>query len=390
MEIAAYGIIALAILAGMLRATGKWVAGKPEWMYYTRLVDQKLLDAMGPDKPIFGYLPGFKALLIPFVATEPAGFFVFLLLNALSCAGTLWLVFTHFTARRGDAVAFLWLALCSAVPVWFVLQNNQLVGPAVFLTLLAFLAMRKGREWSAGLLIALAILVKTLPLPLLAFPLVRRQWRTVMTAMIAAPVLSVALAALTDGLDASVASHIRWPAQVMAQNPEKLIVEKTEPSSFYSNQSASAELIRLASAFDLVQLVWLPKVVAGVSLLILIAFSAKRREEDAVFWSCVAGWFAWVAFAAPFGRYYYLLFIVPAVYRIGLSVFAHFPDGRNLWLVALCIVSLSLLGARGHNPLYALATSVSLFLHLFLQARFVMKNANKSVDHYGSRAADGG
>lgn len=383
----AFGVIGLSVLAGMIRATGQWVKDRPEWLYYRELVNTNLLDAMGPESPIFGYLPGFKALLIPFVATEPFGFFAFLLLNVLSCIGILVFVRTHFGSDRRDANGLLWLAFCSAVPIWFTLQNNQLVAPSVLLTLLTFSCMWKGREWSAGLLLVLAVLIKTLPLPILAFPLVRRQWRTVLVAGVALPVFSVGLAALTDGIDASVQSHIRWPEQVMAQDPAKLL-DGAEPNSFGSNQSPSAEVVRLARSLDIELLVWLPKALSIAALFFLAYLSIKRQADKATFWSHAAAWLAWVAFAAPFGRYYYLLFIVPAAYCLGLTVFRRFPRQQRLWRVALCVVSLSLLAARGNNPVYALASSIILVLYLLLIGRDFMKDTDKRVDHYVPTVAD--
>jgi len=122
----AYGLVACAILAGINRGIGKWCQGGVEWFHWKNLVYEPLADATGAEKPIFGYLPGFKALLVPFVRTGPIGYFVFALLNGLSCLGIVKLIYSHFTVHDRSPLALLWLSICSAVPIWFALRNNQI------------------------------------------------------------------------------------------------------------------------------------------------------------------------------------------------------------------------------------------------------------------------
>jgi hypothetical protein len=71
-------------------------------------------------------------------------------------------------------------------------------------------------------------------------------------------------------------------------------------------------------------LVWVHSAIVLVSLAVLVA-SCLWSPSKTLYWYKVGGWMAWIAYAAPFGRYYYLLFLVPAFYVLGLRAFAYPP-----------------------------------------------------------------
>lgn len=367
-----YFVLACAVLAGLGRAVGQWLKGKPEWSYYRQFVRQPLAEATGPDKPIFGYLPGSKALLAPFVWAEPLGYILFALLNALACVGIFFLIYRHFAAAGRSplprGLSLLWLSICSAVPIWFALQNNQLIAPAVFLTLLAFSLLAQRRDILAGVVFAFAVMLKTLPLPALLFPLICRRWGTVLTAGVSLAVLSVGLASLTEGVGGGIQSHVDWPSQVIAQSPLNALTKGAEPHSFYSNQSPAAEVVRLARATGIKQLVWVHVAVVFASLLAL-AVCSMRPASERLYWYKVGGWLAWIAYAAPFGRYYYLLFLVPALYVLGLRAFARYGGKCPICWTLLTLLSMLLMVARSHNPLYATASLLILILFLTVLIR---------------------
>jgi len=216
-------IMACAVLAGLGRGVGKWLKNEPEWSYYRQLVYQPLAEVCGPDKPIFGYLPGIKNLLAPFVLTEPAGYVLFALFNALACIGIYLFVHRHFTDAENNPIprgtSLLWLSICSAIPSWFALQNNQLVAPAVFLTLLAFSQVAQKRDILAGIVFALAIVLKTLTLPALLFPLLCRRWGVIVATTVSLVILSIGSDCMTEGMHGGIRNHLAWPSQVIAQTP---------------------------------------------------------------------------------------------------------------------------------------------------------------------------
>lgn len=363
----AYGVMALTLIASFVRGLEKWLRDKPEWFYYRKFVELPLVEAVGPDKAIFGYLPGCKALLSPFVLTEPLGYIIFALLNVAACLGILILVHKNYTRPHQPPISLLWLALCTAVPIWFSLQNNQLMAPALFLTLCAFSRLRKGQNIQMGVFMAFAVLLKTLPLAVMMFPLALRRWKAILATGLILGFLSLGLATLTDGFNDSFWMHLSWPNQVSEQNPFNGLDEGSSPKSLGINQSPAAEMVRLIQWSGIYELKYLYWMLVGVSLVGMLALSILPMDSDDIYWSRIGGWLAWVSFSAPFGRYYYLLFLVPAIYQLGLRVMDKSPRWRYLSLTILTILSFSLLGARGGSLFYAFAVGITIYAYLIVE-----------------------
>ena len=357
----------VALIAGITIAIKKWSANNPEWVFYRQFVQLPLADATGPDKQIFGYLPGAKGLLAPFVLSEPLGFFVFLMLNAASCVMIFLLIFRNFGYYEEDELGLsrmAWLSICMAAPTYFALQNNQLVPLSVALLIWAMVYVQRRKELLAGLLLALAALFKTLPIPMFILPLLCRRWKSTIYAFVLTGFLSFGLAAISDGLSSSVHHHLLWPSQVGAQDPELALDKKTEPRAFVSNQSMFAEIVRVDRELNIPAIVSAYKVFFGLTLLLLVALSYLRSPDHRIFWQKTALWMAWIAFAAPFARYYYMLFLVPAWYELGLHRYLpRYSWRRILWyapLLGFC--------ARRPTPIYAIAALVTMllsFIYLF-------------------------
>ena len=368
-------LIVCALTVGMVMGTRKWMQHQPEWAYYENYVKKPLVETSGPQKGMFGYLPGCRAVLSVFVTTQPLGYFVFAVFNAGCCLGVVRMVYKRQVDGAGEPRAGLWLALCSAVPIVFALQNNQLVAPAVYLSMLAMTMATRGKEKSAGLLFALGVLLKTLPLPMLMFALVARRWRMVVVAGLSLGLGSLLLAAWTDGWRESVDSHLRYPAQVAAQSPVLALKPETTPRSFHHNRSPGAELARLARATGVPAVAWLHPVLAVLSLAGLVVLSVRGGAAAHLFWPRLTAWLAWVACAAPFGRYYYLLFLVPAIHAAGLWVLARAGTRRNACLAVLGVLSMLMILTRSPNPSYALLSTTMLAFSMWSLHGMVRKSA---------------
>jgi hypothetical protein len=311
-------------------------------------------------------------LLTPFVRTEPAGYFLFAVLNAACCAGVLRMIHLRESRGRGDPDRLLWLAIAAVVPVLFALQNNQIVAPAVYLSMLAFTLAERGKEKSAGLWFALGVLLKSLPLPMLAFPLLLRRWRMVATACLALGLGSLGLATWTDGWEQSLKHHLAYPAQVVAQSPTRAADPgKKAPRSFHHNRSPGAELTRLARATGIKAFAFLHPVFVLGTLAILAWLTLRGGAAAAFFWPRVTAWFAWVAAAAPFGRYYYLLFLLPAIYAAGWLALEKWETHRSLCLAGLALACALTLLTRSPNPSYTVLSVSMLAFSLVRLARMV-------------------
>lgn len=363
---AAFAIFLLGLLAGFGSGIRKWLLDKPDWTYFRNYVENPLWETSGPDKMMFGYLPGFRAILTPFVALGAPGYLLFALLNAASCAAVLAIVWRREKAGRNEPWAALWLAICSFVPVIFALQNNQIVAPAVYLALVGLALARRGKWVSGGAAFALGVLVKSLPLPVLGYAVLAGHWRMVVVASAALVLGSLGLAALTDGWQESLRHHRAYPAQVSAQSPLRAIDPETAPKSFGNNRSPGAELVRLARATGVPAFAALHVVLAAGSLVLLSVLTIRGGSHPDLLWPRVAAWLAWVAAAAPFGRYYYLLFLVPALYAAGLHLLARAGRHRGRCLAGLVVFSPALFLVRSPNSGYALL-SVALVVASFLR-----------------------
>jgi hypothetical protein len=359
----------------MVMGTRKWMQHQPEWSYYENFVEKPLVETSGPQKAMFGYLPGCRAVLAVFVKTQPMGYFVFAAFNAACCVGVLRMVCKRQVDSAGEPRAGLWLALCSAVPIVFALQNNQLVAPAVYLSMLAMTLAERGKEKSAGALFALGVMLKTLPLPMLLFALVARRWRLVVVAGLLLGLGSLALTAWTDGWRESVDGHLRYPAQVAAQSPALALDPETIPRSFHHNRSPGAELTRLARATGVPAVAWLHPLLAVLTLAGLVVLSLRGGAAAHLLWPRLTAWLAWVACAAPFGRYYYLLFLVPALYAAGLWAMQRAGTRRNACLAVLGVLSILMILTRSPNPSYALLSTTMLAFSMWSLFQMVRKPA---------------
>lgn len=351
---AARFVLALGLVAGFGSGIRKWILDKPDWSYFRNYALNPLAETSGPDKMMFGYLPGFRALLTPFATTGAPGFLLFAVLNAASCAAVLILIRRREKAGHAEPLAGMWLAVCSLVPVVFALQNNQIVAPAVYLALIGLALAERGRWSRGGAVFALGVLMKSLPLPLLGYAVLAGQWRFTVMAVAALVLGSFGLATLTDGWKESLRHHRAYPAQVSAQNPLRAVDPATAPESFGNNRSPGAEIVRLARAVGQPRLAWAHVLLAAGSLVILSLLTLRGGAHPDLAWPRLAAWLAWVAAAAPFGRYYYLLFLVPAFYAVGLHLLSRCGRHRKVCFAGLTVVSLALLITRSPNQGYAI------------------------------------
>jgi hypothetical protein len=142
---------------------------------------------------------------------------------------------------------------------------------------------------------------------------------------------------------------------VAAQSPVKAAdPAQKPPRSFHHNRSPGAELARLARATGIKAMAFLHPVLAVGSLAFLAFLTVRGGTVEALFWPRLTAWFTWVAAAAPFGRYYYLLFLLPAIYTVGWLALEKSGKHRNLCLAGLAVASALTLLTRSPNPSYTL------------------------------------
>jgi hypothetical protein len=392
-KIAASCLLALSLLAGAVKATDKWRNDHAEWRHWRAFVLRPMHEVFGPDKPLFGYLPGTKALFAPFVRTEPAGFVAFVLLNVLSCIGIYVLLDARIPkngAGRWPGTARLWLSLCCSAPFYLVVHNNQVVAPAVLFALLAFALLQQGRRVVSGGALAAAALIKTLPLALFPLPLLMRSWQTVLAAVLALVMMSLTLSSITEGVDASLRYHLEWPSQILAQHPQSSEDGEGVPGRMKDNQSPAALAFTLTEGGGSRVWTWGHRGLLLLATALLVGASLPSSSQGAFFWCKVAAWMAWIPFGTPYCRYYYLLFAVPAWYALGLrALVARKKEGRKrVWFLPLPLLAI----ATKNYPLVTAAIAAAGFLTILcLLALEAYRSMSRgpTADSAGPRPAAG-
>lgn len=302
-------LLLIGIVAGIWRAWQKGVAGRPEWSYWQQLATQSWQDVAGADTAIFGYLPGFALLIKPFFLLETLGLPVFLLLNAMCALGIIIMLRRHF--RPGGEDAHPALLLMTAIALYLGLQNNQVVIPSMFLTIVGYFSIM-GHSKHGVVALALAVLIKTLPATLFLLLTLIGRLRLAIAAGLMLGLLSFSLTAISEGWRVSLDAHLGFFEQVSAQNPNRALTDAQAPRSLSDNTSLSAAVVQLAPALGdtLARILNLAVFLGSLALTCYLSFASSRRPNNAPM--VLALWLSWTILAAPFGRYYYLVFLLPA------------------------------------------------------------------------------
>lgn len=226
------------------------------------------------------YLPLFAVLLRPLsVLPLRTGYAAVLLINAC-----LWPLLIYLCLRlidppakiRGALALLVLLLVPSFFPSIFTLHHGSpslLVAALVVGTLVL---ARSGRSRAAGLLLALAVLIKIVPVFLVAYLALRRRWRVLIAGAVAGAVLlglSVAVAGLGP--------HLHWLTE-MAPGLASGALTNTffEPGCHPENQSLTGICCRLLGRDSQ----WYRPVssLAGAVVVLLAGLVLWRRREPAI------------------------------------------------------------------------------------------------------------
>lgn len=378
----ALGLAPCAWLVALVARTA-WDKGwerLPEWYYWGYAANYP--DESGLEGLRNGYLPGISALLKPFfVVPEWLGLMSFIGLNLVSAAVLLALLWREVYGeldypfgRRPSPWHVVWLA----APLYLAIRINQLMVPMMALAVIGLVYVRRGRTLEGSLALALSGVVKTLSFPLGLLLLLKRKYVCAVLFGILAGAISLALASGFYGPKLAFELHLDLPFGIARENPSRALGPDGEPpESFDNNKSASAWIVKgepyLGTALSRGLLV----VVFWGTLLPVSYVVFRRRSDPEPAWQDVALWLAWTAFAAPFGRYYYVLLLLPA--WMVLSVPSRRPPSRGDALVTWSVRLMPLLawGSRsdGWFPVLAFVTLVLMFVRQLHPLRHVADDA---------------
>ena len=329
-------LVVLGVVLGVARGFQKTAKAWPEWIYWKQIATQPWESVVGPDRFIFGYLPGFALFVKPFFALpSPFGALLFAVVNAASCVGILLLL--RAGIWKGSQRLHLALAAMTAITMYLSVQNNQVVAPSLFLTLLAYVLMMRN-AWLGSVALAGAILIKTIPATfLLLFTLIRR-FRLAFLAGVIMLGVSVTASIMFEGVDVAMRAHAGFVEQVSAQDPGRVLTEGVTRRANSDNKSLSAAIVKLAPWIGNTPALILMRSMCWGTLILAsyLSFFGIRRGCRSI--SILALWLSWTIVAAPFGRYYYLLFLLPACWLFwpkGPPSRHALPVQAGLWSLAL-------------------------------------------------------
>ena len=158
----------------------------------------------------FKYFPAFAVLAIPLGAV-PIGTAKVVWFSVSAAAFVALLALSTELPERHRSRAFLIAMLLVGLAKYY--AEELIIGQVNILVALvaacAILAFKTGREIPAGLLVALAIVLKPYALILAPWVVARRRWRSI-AAMSAGIGVAFALPAIVYGLDGTIALHHDW------------------------------------------------------------------------------------------------------------------------------------------------------------------------------------
>ncbi len=272
-------------------------------------------------------------------------------------------------------------------------QVNVIV---LFLCTLALIGLGRGRDLLAGLLVAVAGVIKIYPLLLIGFFLVRGRWRAGLSTVVCFVLLTVGLSLAGFGWQGSKAARRIWLAEVRGEQYRK----EGEPAGFlprhlmflpernhflrHNNQSLAAVVRRLTS--DLgppverdrpVHVMNLSHVgsrvvyltLTGGVLVLLVASTWRERRSDDAFVVLRLG-SAWLAASIAFIPIYwthYFVLNLPMLALLTAEVWSRRKQHRRwsaaeilfiLWLAAIPLIGVIGLRLVGFHCWLALATIV--------------------------------
>ena len=276
--------------------------------------------------PHYLYSPGATLLLSPIglAPSVDAARPWFILVNAAAIvAAVAWL--TRIAGYRTSHPVFpaaLALAFFSeAVTNTLVFSN---INGVLLLALVAFLDfLVAGRQWPAGVVLGLCVLVKPMFVPLLILPLMRLQWRALAAA------LAVPLAV----------NAVAWPLTPGVSAYRSELVPYLGQARDYANSS----LPGLAVYFGMPA--WLESLlfaVCAAAVAVAVVGLARFRWTDGWLWASLSAGvlFAGVCLLSSLGQAYYSMMLFPAIFTaLCRTSPLHLP---TTWLgIILCLAPLS-------------------------------------------------
>jgi hypothetical protein len=209
----AWGLVALALVVGVVGAVNRGVKGRPDWGDLQR-ESQHVWEHghTAPGTAMFGYLPPASFALWPFTAwlPQPWGVLAFILTNIAAAVLSVWIVYRWWLGPHGSAAVLVWPLLLASVNLAHALQANQLTLWTLVACVGGLTLVGRGRQVTGGLVIGLAAVLKVIPAILVGYLLLRRRWKALLGFGLAVVLFDVVPCVVVFGWDGMVEEHRAW------------------------------------------------------------------------------------------------------------------------------------------------------------------------------------
>jgi alpha-1,2-mannosyltransferase len=243
--------------------------------------------------------PFWILLMSPLGLLEPlAAYRVFVLITLLTTVGYLAWMADELRLRSRWAVVGTAMLLFSS-PLLATLALGQIYSILALGLVAAWVADRRGRPWICGGALGLVVALKPSLVPVLLWPVVRRQW-----VALGAALVSGAAATLIAAIAVGPAATLDWL---------KLLSERS-PSAYWDNASLPGAAARLFTENAFAQHVatspWTIVVAyaLGIAAIVITAARAGRDSEEGL-WALVAA----SLLASPISWHNYLVLLGPGI-----------------------------------------------------------------------------
>lgn len=243
---AATVLLVIAVIVGYVGAVRRAVHARPDWddlQTETRYVWEHRQTA--PGTAMFGYLPTATFALLPFMVWLPTwvGAPLFALSNVVAAGISLALIVRFWVPPARREAAYVVVALLMAANFAHAIQANQMTLWTLCLCVAGLTAAGRGREWLSGLLLGLAICIKTIPVLLVGLLLLRGHWRALAGVAIAVAVFDVVPSVLFFGPTKAVAEHRAWFRRAGWHSNQRMIAEPMLRVHRHGNNAAYSSVL---------------------------------------------------------------------------------------------------------------------------------------------------
>lgn len=248
----AWLLIAIIITVGAIFGIRRAVQARPDWeplASEVRYVWQHGHTA--PGTAMFGYLPTTSFALMPFMAWLPiaVGAPLYALTNLLAAGASVWIVWRHWPKPVGSTI--VWPVLLASVNFAHVTQGNQLSLWALVLCIAGLTLVERRRGLAGGSVLGLAAALKTLPLMLLGYCVLRRRWRAAAGMLLGLVLFDIVPSIAYFGWQGAWDEHRAWVQRAGWQSNQRQIADPLlrapQHKSNFSYSSVLARWLRAAT-----------------------------------------------------------------------------------------------------------------------------------------------